>query len=287
MYWCDSLNFFDLHCDTPYECYIKNQEFEKNTLAVSAVKGAIFNKWYQTFAIWIKDNAENPFLLYNNILNDFKVKLKDKPDNLTPLFALEGGAAIENEECLFKMREDGIKIITLTWNGENNIAGGFKTEKGLTDFGKKVIDIMNKTKIACDLSHLNIKSFYKVIERSDYPLATHSNCNKVFEHPRNLSDEQIRLMAQKGGIIGICAYPEFLSKEPFEGMYLNILHLLDLGFKNSIAIGTDFDGAKMDTRLDSIDKIPLLYAFLSERGLSKELLDKIFYENANNFIAKL
>ena len=73
------MDFFDLHCDTPYECYVKNQEFSKNTLAVSACKGAVFNKWHQTFAVWIKDDTENPYQLYKNILKDFKDNLKTLP----------------------------------------------------------------------------------------------------------------------------------------------------------------------------------------------------------------
>ncbi len=281
------MDFFDLHCDTPYECYKKNQEFEKNTLAVSADKGAIFSEWYQTFAVWIRDDAPNPYSLYRSIIDNFKGKLKNKPQNLTPIFALEGGAAIENTDCLYKMKDDGIRFITLSWNGENSIAGGVNCQKGITDYGKAIIKIMNELKIGCDLSHLNEKSFYKALELSDFPLATHSNCKAVCPHPRNLTDGQIRLIAQKSGVIGLCPYPEFLGEEPFGGIYKNICRILDMGYEDIISIGTDFDGAEMDKNLDSVDKIPRLYGFLREKGLNDALLYKIFFENANKFIAKL
>ena len=281
------MDFFDLHCDTPFECFKENQEFLKNTLAVSADKGAVFSEWYQTFAIWIKDDAENPYTLYRSIIDGFKEKLKNKPQNLTPIFALEGGAAIQNTDCLFNMKKDGISFITLSWNGENSIAGGIKSEKGLTDYGKEIISLMNRLKIGCDLSHLNEKSFYKAFELSDFPLATHSNCKAVCQHPRNLTDEQIKLMAEKDGVIGLCPYPQFLGCCPFEGIYKNIIHILDMGYEDIIAIGTDFDGAEMDKSLDSIDKIPSLYCFLREKGLNDALLYKIFFKNAHNFIAKL
>ncbi len=281
------MDFFDLHCDTPFECFKENQEFEKNTLAVSADKGAVFSEWYQTFAIWIKDDAENPYTLYRSIIDGFKEKLKNKPQNLTPIFALEGGAAIQNTDCIFNMKKEGISFITLSWNGENSIAGGIKSEKGLTDYGKEIISLMNRLKIGCDLSHLNEKSFYKAFELSDFPLATHSNCKAVCQHPRNLTDEQINLMAEKDGVIGLCPYPQFLGCCPFEGIYKNIIHILDMGYEDIISIGTDFDGAEMDESLDSIDKIPSLYGFLREKGLNDALLYKIFFKNAHKFIAKL
>jgi len=282
------MNFFDLHCDTPYECYTKKQKFYVNSLAVSGKGGAIFEKWWQTFAVWIRDDCENAWQLYENIIADFKQKILNKPQNLTPLLSVEGGALLESDsDRLYKLREDGIKFLTLTWNGENLIAGGCNSQKGLTDFGREVIFKMNKLRIGCDLSHLNEKSFYKAIEIAELPLTTHSNCREICNHPRNLSFEQIKLIAEKGGIIGLCFYPAFLEGNVFEAIYKNIFYLCDKGFENKIAIGSDFDGAKMDNSLCKIEQIPCLFDYLQEKGLKKELLYKIFYKNAYNFIAKM
>lgn len=288
MFWCEKyMKFFDLHCDTPYECYVKNQEFKSNRLAVSADKGGCFDVWYQTFAVWIKDDAKRPYILYKNILNSFKEKLRCCPDNLYPIFALEGGAAVENTDCLYEMKKDGIKMITLTWNGENKIAGGSKSDKGLTDFGRQVIEVMNQLGICCDLSHLNEKSFFSAMQYTLYPVATHSNCKAVCNHPRNLTDEQIKFLCQKGGIIGLCPYPEFLRGDVAEKLYENICHICDMGYEDNIAFGSDFDGAKQDKILSDIGKIPCLFKELEQKGLEKRLLCKIFYENAYNFIAKI
>lgn len=282
------MDFFDLHCDTAYECYVKNEKFYVNRLAVSGEAGSCFDNWTQTFAVWIKDSAENPFSLYKNILNDFKSKLSEKPQNLIPIFSVEGGAVLENDaDRLYTLKSDGIRFLTLTWNGENKIAGGADSEKGLSLFGKEVIEKMNKLKIGCDLSHLNEKSFYSAIELADFPLATHSNCRSVYNHKRNLTDEQLKLIAKKGGVIGLCFYPEFLGENVFEKLYLNILHLAELGLENNIAIGSDFDGGKMACELKNITKIPSFRAFLEAKGLNSCLLDKIFSKNAYNFIAKL
>lgn len=282
------MDYFDLHSDTPNKCYREQLSFKDSSLAISSDKGKFFNKWYQTFAIWIDETEENPFELYINMLNGFKEKLKDAPDNLTPIFMVEGGSLIENDiDRLYRLKKDNIRFLTLTWNGENTIAGGQKTEKGLTDFGRKVIKEMNTLKIGCDLSHINEKSFYSAIEIAEYPLATHSNCRTLCDHPRNLTDQQIKLIAQKGGIIGLCYYPEFLGGNPFEELYKNIFHLLDMGLENHIALGSDFDGAKMDRILSSPIDVPNFYEFLYQKGLEELLLNKIFFQNANNFIAKL
>lgn len=282
------MNFFDLHCDTPYECYKQQQEFYVNRLAVSGQKGEIFKKWTQSFAVWIKDDAQNPFELYKSVLTDFKNKLCDSPLNLTPVFAVEGGAVIEDDvERLSVLKNDGVRFLTLTWNGENRIAGGIKSDKSLTSFGKTVIDKMNRLKIACDLSHLNDKSFYDAIELSQNPIVTHSNCRKLCDNPRNLSDDQLKLLFEKGGILGLCFYPLFLGENVYEKIYENIFYLCDMGWEEHIAIGSDFDGAQMNARLCDISKVPDLYRFLGRKGLSNALLNKIFYENAENYIAKL
>ena len=282
------MKFFDLHCDTPYECYTKSQKFYVNQLAVSGEQGKLFQDWHQTFAFWIKDDLPSPWQKYKEIYSDFKLKIKEKPQNLTPHFAVEGGALLQNDaERVFSLKEDGVKFLTLTWNGENNLAGGVKSDKSLTDFGKKVIENLNHSKIGCDLSHLNEKSFYKAVEISKFPLATHSNCRDLCENPRNLKLEQIKLIAQKGGVIGLCFYPDFLGGDVFESIYRNIYYLCENGFEEIIAIGSDFDGAKMSQNLCKISEVSELFNFLNAKGLEKGLLDKIFYQNAYNFVANL
>lgn len=279
------MNFFDLHCDTAYKMYTQNQGFYKNSLAVSADKGEFFDNWYQTFAVWLPEQTENPFTFYKAVLSNLKNNLIG---NVKPIFAVEGGTVLENNaDRLYSLKADGIKFLTLTWNGENAIAGGSKSDKGLTDFGKTVIKKMNDLGIKVDLSHLNDKSFFKVIDLAEKPLATHSNCRSICNVPRNLSDEQIKLICQKGGIIGLNFYPEFLGNCPMEKIYQNIYHLCDMGLENHISVGSDFDGAEMCDELSSITGIPNLYAFLKGRGLDNTIIDKIFYKNANEFCLNL
>lgn len=282
------MNFFDLHCDTPTECYQQNQEFYVNRLGVSGRGGEVFSKWIQTFAFFINDNCSDPYGRYLSLRRDFLKKIEKAPQNLTPVFSVEGGAVLEDSaDKVTELHNDGIRFLTLTWNGENRIGGGCKTDKPLTDFGKRVIKEMNSVKMGCDLSHINEKGFYSAVTLAEFPLATHSNCRKICDHPRNLSDEQINLIIEKGGIIGLCFYPEFLGGDVFEKIYANVAHLLDLGLENHIAIGSDFDGAPMDLRLSRISQVGILFEELEKRGLPKSCINKIFYDNAYNFIAKL
>ena len=277
------MDYFDLHCDTAYECYKRNLDLNNRNLAVNNDFGDVFNNWKQCFAIWIKDDIKAPFELYKKILNNFK-KLQ-KRNNLTPIMTVEGGAVIEDKtERIDQLKNDGISALTLTWNGENRIGGGAFSDAPLTDFGRAVINRLNKNKMFCDLSHINEKGFYKAIEIADYPFASHSCCRAICDHKRNLYDEQLKLIAQKNGVIGICFYPIFLGgQNVFEKIYENIYHMLLLDLENSICIGSDFDGAEMSDELKNISAIPKLYGYLSSRGINDKSLNKIFYTNADNF----
>ena len=192
-----------------------------------------------------------------------------------------------NIERLYWLYNDGVKAITLTWNGDNLIAGGASGVGRLTSFGKEVIKIMNELHIYCDVSHLNEESFYDVIEVTDYPIATHSNCKILCDHKRNLSDTQLRLLNEKGGIVGLCFYPAFLNCDVFEGIYRNLYHIYELGFDSLVACGSDFDGGEMQAKLNSIDKIPCLKHFLHKKGISDNLLDDFFYNNAEKIFVSL
>ncbi len=282
------MKYFDLHADTPYECYRKGEELSSKNLAVSIEASALFECWHQTFAFWIPDNEPKPYLLYRRMMDDFKKKCKDLPENFSYSFSVENGRVIEKDiGRLYELKNDGIKMLTLTWNGENAIAGGCKTDKGLTRFGKRVIGEMNKLGMVVDASHLNDKSFFSAINIADRVVASHSLCRSVFEHNRNLTDEQIRLIAQKGGLIGVCFFPAFLGGDTFIKIYEHISHLLDMGLENNIAIGSDFDGAAMDTRLATTADIPKLYFTLSEMGITDRVLYKIFYQNAKEYMLNL
>ena len=280
------MHFFDLHCDTAYRCYTENLPLSDKSLAFSISAVDKFQSYRQCFAVFIRDDCRAPFDFYKAVLKDIKEKLKIKPISLIPYFTLEGASLIDSKEKVYELYLDDIRAITLTWNGENKIAGGVNSDKGLTQFGREIIGTLNSLKIFTDLSHLNKKSFYGAIECAEFPFASHSNCFSIKQNKRNLSDEQIRLIAEKGGIIGLCFYPDFLEGDVFLSLYENICHLLYMGLENNIAIGSDFDGGAMDKKLSTSADIFALWRYLECKGIEKEILYKIFYKNALNFFDK-
>ena len=142
------MKFFDLHCDTAYKCYQDSLLFTDNSLAVTQQKACSYDTWHQCFAFFIKDGTQNPFEYYKNTLNNFKCQLSQISDNLTPIFTVENGVLIENDLSRIEtMYIDGIRALTLTWNGENQIAGGAATDVGLKKFGVDVINELNRFNI--------------------------------------------------------------------------------------------------------------------------------------------
>ena len=282
------MHFFDLHCDTLTKAFNTHQDLYNNNLSIDFNKGSKFSKWSQCFAIWIEDKAENPYNFYRLVLSNYKEYIKKAPKNLKCYLTVENGSLLENDiDRLKQLKNDGVVAITLTWNGENCIASGVKAEGGLKPFGYKVIEEMNRLKIACDLSHINEQGFFEAVKLSDYPFASHSCCAVIKEHPRNITDEQILKIVDKNGIIGICPYPVFCGEDVFEGVYQNILHLINLGARENIAIGTDFDGCDMADKLSDITKIHNLYNYLLSKKITDQTLQKIFYKNAQNFFSRL
>ena len=280
------MRYFDLHCDTASVCFKRQINPDDLSLSASTEKGKFLKEWRQCYAVFINDNSENPKKDYENIVADFKNKIS-KTEKPTPVFTLENGVPIESLEFVDRLYADRIRAVTLTWNGENRIAGGAYTDIGLKPFGREVISRLNKCGISCDLSHLNRKSFFEAGECAQTVFASHSCCDKTHRHLRNLTDDQIKYIAERGGVIGLCFYPEFLgTKYVFEGLWRHLNHLLNLGFENNISVGSDFDGADMSYELDGVDKLPDLYRFLSKRGITEDILDKIFFKNAVNFFSK-
>lgn len=284
------MKYFDLHCDTPYEIWNNGYSFAHEKLSVNPKFSGLFSRWIQCSAIWIRDDANDPFILYRQILHSFlEARSAYSEKSYQTILSVEGGALLEEDidriDILFS---DRIRMLTLTWNGENTIAGGTKSDKCLTRFGKRVILRMNDKKMICDLAHLNDKSFYGAYSYAFRPIVSHTCCRALCNHPRNLTDEQLKLIAEKNGLVGLCFYPDFLGGiNVFERFSQHLCHCLELGLENHIAIGSDFDGAKMSPQLCRVGQIADLYAFLLKKSFSVPILNQLFYGNACNFFSSL
>ncbi len=303
------MDYFDLHCDTIYECTLRGQALWENRLALSLSKGQGFGRWCQTFALFIPDKYKGKQAVdfYEKLLDTYRTELSRNVPNVAHCNnASDITKAVENCKCaailsvenasalagdisrVSTLYDDGVRMMTLTWNGDNELASGVKgSGGGLTSFGIRVVEEMGRLGMLCDLSHLNERGFWEVAEMGVAPLvASHSNLKSVCDNPRNLTDEQFKAICRSGGVMGINFYKEFLCGDSFEKIYANICYALELGGEDCVAFGSDFDGAQMDYRINSVDKMDNLCDYLLSKGLSQRVLNKLCFDNAFRMFRK-
>ena len=166
------------------------------------------------------------------------------------MLGIENGLALEGKlENLQHFADRGVVYVTLCHNGDNDIcdsARGNNTHNGVSAFGEQVIREMNRLGILVDLSHGGEKSFYDALDISSQPIVcSHSSSRALCDHPRNLSDDQMRALAAKGGVAQTTIYHGFLKKDG-EATILDVMahldHAIDVMGIDHVGLGTDFDG---------------------------------------------
>ena len=166
------------------------------------------------------------------------------------MLGIENGHALEGSlDNLRHFAQRGIVYMTLCHNGDNNIcdsARGEHTHNGVSAFGREVIKEMNRLGIMVDLSHAGEKSFYDALELSKTPIVcSHSSCRALCDHPRNLTDDQMRALAQKGGVMQVTLYHGFLVKDgeaTLDDAMRHLDHAIEVMGIDHVGLGTDFDG---------------------------------------------
>ena len=305
----------DCHCDTVLQAYLTNRLITERSssghldlprLQESGVK-------IQFFALFPGISSSISPLKQILILGDFfweqyknnteKIKLISsssdlgevmETNKLGALLTVEGGEVLEGELRILRiLYRLGVRSLCLTWNNRNEIADGVAEQegRGLTDFGRKVVKEMNKLGMIIDLSHIAEKGFWEVLELSDVPvIASHSNSRAIWDHPRNLTDEQIKGIAQKNGLIGLNFVSEFIGA-PAAGMKKlleHIDHILELVGDDYLAFGSDFDGT--DNLLSGISDVtiyPKIIAELEKRNYKKSTIQKLCWGNCLRILQQI
>ena len=166
------------------------------------------------------------------------------------MLGIENGYAIGKDITnVERFRRRGVVYMTLCHNGNNDICGSARYNDenlGVSKFGEDVIREMNRTGMMIDLSHSGERSFYDTLEISQVPVVcSHSSCRSLCDHPRNLTNEQIKAITRKGGVIQVCLYSGFLRSDR-EANILDAIehlnHIVNLAGTDHVGIGTDFDG---------------------------------------------
>lgn len=310
----------DCHCDTLTELYNKNASLYENEQHFDIKRQIALGGGLQLCAIYVptevfryqgglrytlclldKYNQEIK-KLHENGIDVLQVRTAEDAGNVlkhkaATLLAIEEGGAIDGSlEALRCLYELGVRAMTLTWSNRNDIADGINEEatgSGLTLFGKQVVAEMNRLGMLVDVSHISTAGFWSVIETSTKPIiATHSNAKSLCSHPRNLNDEQIKALAQNGGLAGITFAGQFLEEDwrnaCIESVYKHIDYMLNLiGNDDHIGFGSDFDGISHPPyNIQGVQDYKPLIEYLS-KYYSDETINKITHQNVINLLQKV
>lgn len=304
------MELFDLHCDTITTCFDQKKELYENDLGISLRGGSGFARWAQLFAIWMPDiyRGEEAAQYFESRAAFFFEQVKKNAAHVAhcrdmeeaekafaegrcaAFLTVEGGSALLGDIRRVDMLKSlGVSLITLTWNGENELGGGADTHTGLTDVGKKIIKRMEEVGILADVSHLCDESFADFLEVAEKPfVASHSCSRAICPHRRNLTDAQFIAIQERQGLVGINFYVNFLSdkKAGLTDVVRHADHFLSLGGEKCLALGSDYDGAKMPQRIVKQQKLGALYECMLRHGYKEDLVRDIFFRNAQAFFVK-
>ena len=211
-------------------------------------------------------------------------------DGTVAAFAtIEGGEAIGTSiDTLHEFRDGGVVLMTLTWNRRNAIARGVHGDgdDGLSDFGRDVVREMERIGMIVDVSHLSDRAFSDVLAAVTRPVvASHSNLRAICDHPRNLTDDQMRAIAERGGLVGLTFAGLFVDPKPekvtIERVFEHLDRMIDLAGIDHVGIGTDFDGFADSYGLVMPDctGLPLIARGMVDRGYSSDDVEKVMGRN--------
>ena len=305
----------DLHCDTIMKLidYPSNGDLYRNTWKVDIEKLQKAHSKVQDFALFINlGDTNDPYGRYEamrnlctsqihyygehiqHVLSYQDVESVYETGKIGALMSIEEGGVLGGDlDKLKQAYQDGVRLITLTWNYPNGLGEPHCGEqhKKLTSKGVEFVEAMQDLGIIVDCSHLNDAGTEQLGDILDVPfVASHSNAREVTAHTRNLPDHLIKLIADKGGVIGLNFAQSFLGTSPIsriEDIVKHGLYLINKGGEDVVALGTDFDGIKPDTEIKDTSEMYRLYDAFKEAGLSEEQCEKLFWKNADRLLKEI
>jgi microsomal dipeptidase-like Zn-dependent dipeptidase/gamma-glutamyl-gamma-aminobutyrate hydrolase PuuD len=265
----DRVLTLDTHCDTPMFFPDGVQIGQRDTRILVDLHKMDEGRQDATIMVaYLPQPTENPTAYADHIFDQIEAHVRDNahavalartPDDLwhnkrqglkSIMLGIENGIALDGQlSNLRHFADRGIVYMTLCHNGDNDIcdsAKGTKTHGGVSDFGREVIAEMNRLGILVDLSHAAESSFYDALELSRVPIVcSHSSARALCDHPRNLTDDQMRALAAKGGVAQTTIYQGFLRQHG-EATILDVMahleHAIEVMGIDHVGLGTDFDG---------------------------------------------
>ena len=305
----------DLHCDTIMQLldHPDSGDLYRNTWKIDIEKLQKAHSKVQDFALFINLGETNdPYGRYEemrnlcttqihlygehiqHVLSYQDVESVYESGKIGALMSIEEGGVLGGDlDKLKQAYQDGVRLITLTWNYPNGLGEPHCGEqhKKLTSKGIEFVEVMQDLGIIVDCSHLNDAGTEQLGDILDVPfVASHSNAREVTAHTRNLPDNLIKLIANKGGVIGLNFAQSFLGTSPvsrIEDIVKHGLYLINKGGEDVVALGTDFDGIKPNTEIKDASEMYRLYDAFKEAGLSVEQCEKLFWKNADRLLKEI
>ena len=305
----------DLHCDTIMQLldHPDSGDLYRNTWKIDIEKLQKAHSKVQDFALFINLGETNdPYGRYEemrnlcttqihlygehiqHVLSYQDVESVYESGKIGALMSIEEGGVLGGDlDKLKQAYQDGVRLITLTWNYPNGLGEPHCGEqhKKLTPKGIEFVEAMQDLGIIVDCSHLNDAGTEQLGDILDAPfVASHSNAREVTAHTRNLPDNLIKLIANKGGVIGLNFAQSFLGTSPvsrIDDIVKHGLYLINKGGEDVVALGTDFDGIKPNTEIKDASEMYRLYDAFKEAGLSVEQCEKLFWKNADRLLKEI
>ena len=303
------MKYIDLHCDSVTACCNSGEKFARFSGQVNAEKLQSAGCLAQCFAIFTEgenaaENYEKFSAFYNALLRENSslipayclsdVYKAEKEGKTAAILTVENAGFLQGDISGFsRLANDGVKMLSLVWNFANAFAYpnlvwdgivpdfSARETRGLTTAGKAAVEELNSLKIIIDISHLSDGGADDVLALSSAPVvASHSNAHTVCPVSRNLTDRQLKKLADKGGVTGLNYCKDFVGGEDvFASLLAHYNHIVNVAGEDAVSLGSDFDGIPRYKQMDDCCRVPALLKYFYENGVSEERLEKLAYKN--------
>ncbi|HHV59950.1 MAG TPA: membrane dipeptidase [Clostridiaceae bacterium] len=304
----------DAHCDTVSRVLESNTSLLKNNFHLDIVRMKKYEKYVQFFASFINPSHGDPMKKAIALIDRYFIEIEKNSEHImhcnkytdienalqsgkiASLLSIEGGEALMGQLASLRMfYRLGVRSICLTWNYRNEIADGVKDSisgGGLTSFGREVVKEMNRLGMLIDLSHISERGFWDCLDVSTAPvIVSHSNARALCNHPRNLTDEQLTALKNKGGVVGINFYPLFLNNSgeaSITDIIKHIEYMAGLIGTEYLGLGSDFDGIeKTPAGFDGVQCMDTLINKLLKLNYSENDVENIMGMNLLRLMEKV
>lgn len=311
--------YFDAHCDTILDLERNHRQLEERSVLghIDLPRLRQAGVKFQVFALFVQElyrpdrdwercmelrkiflqalDRCGPKLVWVTSAGQL-VAARPEDGRTYALLAVEGGSMIGDQIGLLdRLFALGVRSLTLTWNHRNEIASGIgdAQDEGLTPFGRRVVARMEELGMAVDLAHISTKGFWDVLETASRPvLFSHGNARALADHPRNLTDEQLRGLSRNGGLVGVCYVPGFVG---LDKDVKSIIRQIDyicqtLGTAAHTCLGSDFDGTAngpMSEGMEDVTGVPAIAKGLEKLGYTSEEITHIAWKNLYEYYCRI